>query len=191
MGTTKSQNPHLAYGDLPKLIDSERRVRDVLDVFRQGKVHGDAVSSIELMCEKAQGALHAKQLFRINWPLTFVFVGRQAISLLPELQPDDFAAMLFKKSQMYGDSPIESWGEIGVMIRLDSKVKRYKNLTANPELNDPSARESVIDTMFDILGYAILGYRLSTRKMAHHSPSELDRLEQQMRSQELPKDIEL
>jgi len=52
------------------------------------------------------------------------------------------------------------WKELGILIRLNSKVARLKHITSStPEtinLND----ESVEDTLKDSLGYCILGYTL-------------------------------
>ena len=77
------------------------------------------------------------------------------IGAAPELLQDrpyhneSFAAMLLDKHQRYGDGPMTRWGHAGLIIRIDSKWERYKNLKAGGDTED---------TLKDILGYCVLGF---------------------------------
>lgn len=156
------KNPHVPTEGLPKLIDSAERVKQVLTVFR--KVSSQPFTVIETICRQFQEALHLKRIFSMDAKSSFQYIGNAAIIELKGVDDDEMAALLQHKSNAYGDSPIESWGELGVIIRIDSKRLRYENLMNNNAVeNDESKR----DTMLDILGYAILGYRLVTRKDTH------------------------
>jgi hypothetical protein len=72
-----------------------------------------------------------------------------------------YGQFLLGKSNAYGDQPIRRWGAMGVIIRIDSKVLRYINLIGNPDT--PQGDEPTADTLRDIVGYAVLGYRLVTK----------------------------
>jgi hypothetical protein len=65
--------------------------------------------------------------------------------------------LLIKKNRDYGNSVQEQFEEYGltsILIRLDDKLRRLKNLLSNPQLVKD---ESVLDTMNDLAGYAVLG----------------------------------
>lgn len=72
---------------------------------------------------------------------------------------NQFAELLMKKQRGYGSAPLREWGLLGVVIRLDSKLARYKNLVANPS-NAEGINESITDTLWDIIGYCILAVKL-------------------------------
>lgn len=67
------------------------------------------------------------------------------------------ASLLINKNRDYGNSVQEQFNEYGltsILIRLDDKLRRLKNLKNHPQhVKD----ESLLDTMKDIAGYAILG----------------------------------
>ena len=70
-------------------------------------------------------------------------------------QTDDLAQLLAKKNADYGNSFEEQFNEYGltcVLIRLDDKLRRLKNLNKN----EAQVNESIADTLQDIAGYAIL-----------------------------------
>ncbi|MER2153578.1 MAG: nucleotide modification associated domain-containing protein [Solibacillus sp.] len=70
-------------------------------------------------------------------------------------QTDDLAQLLAKKNADYGNSFEEQFNEYGltsVLIRLDDKLRRLKNLNKN----EAQVNESITDTLQDIAGYAIL-----------------------------------
>lgn len=70
-------------------------------------------------------------------------------------QADELATLLIRKNADYGNSFEEQFNEYGltsVLIRLDDKMKRLKNL----QHNEAQVNESISDTLLDIAGYALL-----------------------------------
>ena len=59
-----------------------------------------------------------------------------------------------KKQEAYGKQNISDFGEIGVLVRTNDKVKRLKNLIYERRVNE---LEPVRDTWLDILGYGAIG----------------------------------
>lgn len=99
-----------------------------------------------------------------DWLYKFSRIGAIALVMMGEnFNRDNFAQLLVTKAAAYGPKPIFRWGEIGVVIRLDSKVDRLDNLiNQSPDRQSElttQLNESILDTMHDILGYAICGYR--------------------------------
>jgi hypothetical protein len=67
------------------------------------------------------------------------------------------ADILIKKNHDYGNSVQDQFNEYGltsILIRLDDKLKRLKSLQKKEQL---VKEESIIDTLTDIAGYAVLG----------------------------------
>jgi hypothetical protein len=92
----------------------------------------------------------------------FRMIGSCALKILGnDFKVDPFAAMLVEKHARYGDAPLRKWGEKGIIVRIDSKFERYKNITAT---NDKGGDEPAFETMQDILGYAILGYLMNRER---------------------------
>lgn len=90
-----------------------------------------------------------------------------AKNLLTDLKPEheelilDFfdvllnALAVFKYKQYdYGPGNIAGFGEVGVLIRLNDKIERLKNLMLN---NKEATNESVYDTWLDIANYGLIG----------------------------------
>lgn len=70
----------------------------------------------------------------------------------------DLADLLVKKNQDYGNSvqeQFEEYGATSLLIRLDDKLRRLKQLETTGKINVKS--ESKQETMIDLAGYAILG----------------------------------
>lgn len=68
----------------------------------------------------------------------------------------DLADILVRKNHDYGNSVQEQFEEYGltsILIRLDDKLRRLKNLRNKENL----VNESTKDTLQDTAGYAILG----------------------------------
>lgn len=63
------------------------------------------------------------------------------------------ATLVISKHRDYGQGNITAFGVNGLIVRLSDKVERFKNLASLP--TDP-ANESVVDTLIDMIGYAIL-----------------------------------
>lgn len=64
------------------------------------------------------------------------------------------AVVFDKKQQDYSSDNIAGFGEIGVMIRMNDKFSRLKNLLLN---NKEPQNESVEDTWLDIGVYGFIG----------------------------------
>jgi hypothetical protein len=60
------------------------------------------------------------------------------------------------KHRKYGSNNIASMGKPGLVIRLNDKVQRLKNLVFNGE-PDNAPNENELDTWMDIMGYAVIG----------------------------------
>ena len=67
----------------------------------------------------------------------------------------DLAELCISKQRDYGKGNILGFGEFGVLVRLNDKVERLKNLIGKDPLN-----ESVEDTWRDVAGYAIISLML-------------------------------
>lgn len=68
---------------------------------------------------------------------------------------------LKQKNADYGnnvDKNIDEWGLSSLAIRLDDKLSRFKNLIKEGNSRQVSD-ETLEDTLLDLAGYAILGYR--------------------------------
>jgi hypothetical protein len=69
---------------------------------------------------------------------------------------EELNATYFSKNADYGDSfgeQFKEYGEISAAIRLEDKLKRFKQLIKNPaQVKD----ESKIDTLLDMANYAIM-----------------------------------
>jgi hypothetical protein len=70
---------------------------------------------------------------------------------------EQLADILIRKNHDYGNSVQDQFNEYGltsILIRLDDKLKRLKSLQKNEQLVKD---ESLIDTLTDLAGYAVLG----------------------------------
>lgn len=73
---------------------------------------------------------------------------------------DELAKILLQKNQAYGDSFTKSVDDYGLKvigIRLSDKYNRIKHLVNAGELKEND--ESLLDTLLDTAGYAILSYK--------------------------------
>lgn len=73
----------------------------------------------------------------------------------------EISDLLKRKNEMYGDTNIEKIGKEGIVIRLEEKIERLKNLLKIKE-NPPE--ETIEDTWNDIIGYSIIGIMLERGK---------------------------
>lgn len=67
------------------------------------------------------------------------------------------AKILISKQHDYGKSNILDFGELGVIVRVNDKIARLKNLNSKGII---PKNESVDDTWLDIAGYAIIAMML-------------------------------
>jgi len=68
---------------------------------------------------------------------------------------NEITAILLKKNQDYGGASFDL-GLNGNMVHLWDKVKRYRSLIEKGKTN----YEGLEDTLFDIIGYAIIGLHI-------------------------------
>jgi C4-type Zn-finger protein len=66
---------------------------------------------------------------------------------------DEVKELLKEKNKSYGDGNITSIGKQGILIRLQEKVERLKNMIEK-DIDDKESRE---DSWKDIIGYGIIG----------------------------------
>jgi hypothetical protein len=60
--------------------------------------------------------------------------------------------LMDKKQQDYGSNNISAFGEFGVLVRLNDKIERLKNLNKMPAVKN----EAIEDTYQDIANYAVI-----------------------------------
>lgn len=70
---------------------------------------------------------------------------------------NEISTLLLKKNQDYGGASFDL-GLNGNMVHLWDKVKRYRNLIEKEKID--SNFENLSDTLFDIIGYAIIGLHI-------------------------------
>jgi len=72
------------------------------------------------------------------------------------------AAKIFAKKQLdYGPNNIAEFGEAGVLVRMNDKMARLKNLILN---NQTPRNEAIEDTLIDIANYALIFLMLRQKK---------------------------
>jgi hypothetical protein len=60
--------------------------------------------------------------------------------------------LMDKKQQDYGSNNISAFGEFGVLVRLNDKIERLKNLNKMPSVKN----EAIEDSYIDIANYAVI-----------------------------------
>ena len=71
----------------------------------------------------------------------------------------ELVKLFAKKQHDYGPGNIAEFGEVGVLVRLNDKMERLKNLVLN---GLEASNESIEDTLDDIASYAII-YKIVRR----------------------------
>ena len=74
---------------------------------------------------------------------------------------EELKLLLKRKNEMYGDGNVIKIGEQGVVVRLEEKLERLKNLITIKK--DPP-EETIEDTWKDIVGYGVIGIMLRRGK---------------------------
>lgn len=67
----------------------------------------------------------------------------------------EYLTLFAQKQESYGKGNISDFGEIGVLIRANDKIKRLRQLVYENRTND---LESVEDTWKDLMGYGLIGW---------------------------------
>ena len=75
---------------------------------------------------------------------------------------DEIVYLLRSKRRDYGTQNIDEFGEFGILVRINDKVARLKNLMQGEKVPN---YESIDDTWRDIAGYALLALELKERGM--------------------------
>lgn len=65
------------------------------------------------------------------------------------------AQLLDKKNKDYGPRNISAFGEFGVLVRVNDKVERLKNLMKKDKGGPEN--ESITDTWMDLYNYGVIG----------------------------------
>ena len=65
----------------------------------------------------------------------------------------DIAELLISKQKDYGKNNILDFGEFGILVRVNDKISRLKNLSKSG--SEPK-NESIDDTWKEVAGYAII-----------------------------------
>lgn len=68
---------------------------------------------------------------------------------------------LDRKQQDYGAGNISAFGELGLLVRVNDKVERLKNLHKTGRMTDP-ANESVTDSWLDLSNYGLIAVLVRT-----------------------------
>lgn len=83
------------------------------------------------------------------------------------------AHLLTRKRRMYGETNLDLFGSMGILIRASDKVYRLKSLMEDPH-SPIDAGDSYEDAWRDLIGYAMLGLYYFRRehpsKLAVDSP---------------------
>ncbi len=73
---------------------------------------------------------------------------------------DEIRETLRKKNKIYGDNNIIKIGKRGILIRIEEKIERLRNMIEN-NIEDKESRD---DSWKDIAGYSIIGAMLERDK---------------------------
>ena len=69
---------------------------------------------------------------------------------------DQMVNLLCNKQHDYGTGNILAFGIMGIAVRMSDKIERLNNLTRNISSNPIPRNESLLDTLMDIVGYAVV-----------------------------------
>jgi len=85
------------------------------------------------------------------------------------------ALKLFRDKQYdYGPENISNFGDIGVLVRLNDKIERLKNLMFS---NKEAHNESIADTWIDIGNYGLIGLMCAINTWPNVKQYEINKIE--------------
>jgi len=154
------------------LIETAADVRHVLDLMDE---HADQTrqergshgpSAMEMMAttiSSLSSIILAGDREKVNWKTKFISIGAEAKKIIEYFNASAFIKLLLDKHALYGVGPFRQWKEVGICVRLTSKLERLKNIIRHPEKD--VGDESWTDTLHDIVGYCVLGWWLQERKI--------------------------
>lgn len=79
----------------------------------------------------------------------------RALMIRDKWDKESLATLLTKKQHDYGTKNILAFGPLGICVRMSDKIARLGNLRGKTAKN-----ESMIDTLMDIIGYAVVAMML-------------------------------
>ena len=82
-------------------------------------------------------------------------VGKMNFNEASQQIADELVGLICKKQHDYGHDNINAFGELGLLIRINDKIARLKNLVGKEGITEPR-----IDAWKDIAGYAIIALML-------------------------------
>lgn len=150
------------------LLKSEEHVKEILHDFMHAQVRimsegfTDIIEVTTEIRDSVLQRIHHGAKILTDWPWFYEIIGTKCLWELNDapvpFRAEEFASFLFSKHKNYGASPILTWRELGILIRIDTKCQRIQNLSnqQDPDWGD----ESAYDNLADILGYCILGQAL-------------------------------
>lgn len=148
------------------LVKTPEDVLNVLGIMKKAIYTKDSslIKDFECSTDFARQRVLAHGTDAVLWDSWFLSNGARVIALLKEYGKFDesiFAMFLLNKHSKYKVRPLLVWGELGILVRLQSKVARLVNITEDTSLGFDD--EPPKKTIEDILGYCILGYLLTKR----------------------------
>ena len=147
-----------------RLVKTPEDVLVVLNQIKaQAPVEGDLLSALATALKSTREKI-LKGITLLDWNAWFLRTGFISYGLLQNLNFDEsgFVKLLLDKHRMYGVGPLLNWKQLGIVMRLDSKVARILNIVAH-NVEVAAGDESLLDNLKDCLGYCILGYLLCQR----------------------------
>ncbi len=161
-----------------QLIHKPEDVEQVLDMMTDLLSDNQkGIYSIENMRTQIEGMMplvFTDGTESVKWDPWYLSIGLQAIVILTkteELNHEEFGKFLVGKHEKYGAEPLIRWRELGILMRLDSKIQRITNLMKADYKGDTTKlcelEESIEDNLKDIIGYCVLGWWLVTTCPAH------------------------
>jgi len=147
------------------LINAPADVMEILELLANQKFIKIKEEDLVITLEKITDSLRIRVLAKkeIDWRTFFLQLGAIVLEIL-EAFPFDrlhFSKFLVGKHHAYGDKPLMPWKELGILIRVHSKVGRLANISSNTGVD--IGDETMMDTIRDLLGYSILGFLLHER----------------------------
>jgi len=100
--------------------------------------------------------------FYSSWQQFFLRIGGIMLKISSKnnmnINHTEFGEFLLGKHQAYGAEPFNDWREVGILMRLGSKIARLINIAEDTDIEVKADSESFQDTFRDIIGYCVLGY---------------------------------
>jgi len=77
-----------------------------------------------------------------------------------EMIANEIKALLIEKNKTYGDKNVLKMGKLGVLMRIEEKIERIRNMVEKG-IDDKESKE---DSWKDIAGFGIIGAMLEREK---------------------------